>query len=324
MTWETRPIMKRNYSPVYTRFLALLPLLSLGGCSTDNFWLFNPKGPIAAAELHYMVLDVVLMSIVIVPTVIFTLWVIMKFRAKNKARHDPHWSHSNALEVLVWGVPILIVGVLAYFSYVGTHEVNPWNPTAITKHPQYANAKPLEIDVITTDWQWMFIYPKQKIAVANELVIPVHTPVHFRLTSTSVTNNFYIPQLVGQVYVMPGMRSKQSLVASHPGEYHGFSAALSGGGFSWMDFKTRAVSQSEFDAWVAKIRQQGGKLGYAEFAAFAKPTVNIGGKVQYFSDVQPGLFAQVIQNVRDGKLRYATPIYLTDNMDSEEFKQHSN
>ncbi len=316
--------MKRKKIPMFLRFFALIPLLLLGGCNTEHFWLFNPKGPVAAANLYYMVVDVVIMSIVIVPTVIFTIWVISRYRASKKAHHDPKFSHSNGLEVLVWGIPIIIVGVLAFFSYEGTHAVNPWNPTVITKNPKYADTKPLEVDVVTTDWQWMFIYPKQHIAVANELVIPVHTPVHFRLTSTSVTNNFYIPQLVGQVYVMPGMRSKQSLVATHTGEYHGFSAALSGGGFSWMDFKTKAVSEADFNAWVEKVKQQGRRLAYPKFAAFAKPTVNLAGKVHYFSDVQPGLFAEVIKNVRDGKLQYATPMFLTENMDSKEFKQHSN
>lgn len=317
--------MTRKKIPHLIRYLALMPLLLLGGCSSEHFWLFNPKGPVAAAELHYMILDVAIMLIVIVPTVILTIWVIHRYRASNdKATYAPKWSHSNTLEVLVWGVPIVIVAILAYYSFVGTHQVNPWNPTVITKHAQYKDAKPLEVDVITTDWQWLFVYPQQNIAASNELVVPVHRPVHFRLTSTSVTNNFFIPQIVGQVYIMPGMRSKQSMVVQHPGDYHGFSASLSGGGFSWMDFKVKAVSEQDFNSWVAKAQQSTAKLSYADFEKFAKPTINIGGKVQYFTDVQPGLLVQVIQNVRDGKLSYKTPMFLTENMLSHEFKKHAN
>ena len=317
--------MTRKNFPNLFRYLALIPLLLLGGCSSEHFWLFNPKGPVAATELYYMILDVAIMLVVIVPTIILTIWVIYRYRASNtKATYAPKWSHSNTLEVVVWGVPIVIVAILAYYSYVGTHQVNPWNPTVITEHADYAKAKPLEVDVITTDWQWLFVYPKQNIAVSNELVVPVDRPVHFRLTSTSVTNNFFIPQIVGQVYVMPGMRSKQSMVVKHVGEYHGFSAALSGGGFSWMNFKVKAVSDQDFGSWVAKVQQSPSKLSYADFEKFAKPTVNIAGKAQYFTDVQPGLLVQVIQNVRDGKLRYKTPMFLTENMVSDEFKKHAN
>jgi cytochrome o ubiquinol oxidase subunit II len=317
--------MTRKKVPNLFRYLALIPLLFLGGCSSEHFWLFNPKGPVAATELYYMILDVAVMLVVIVPTILLSIWVVYRYRASSgKGTYSPKWAHSNILEVVVWGVPIIIVAVLAYYSFVGTHAVNPWNPTVITEHPDYKKAKPLEVDVITTDWQWLFVYPKQNIAVSNELVVPVDRPVHFRLTSTSVTNNFFIPQIVGQVYVMPGMRSKQSMLVKHTGVYHGFSAALSGGGFSWMNFKVKAVTEQDFKSWVGIAQQSAAKLSYAEFTKFAKPTVNVGGKVQYFTDVQPGLLVQVIQNVRDGKLRYKTPMFLTENMQSDEFKKHAN
>lgn len=314
--------MSRKKFPSALRFMALLPLLFLGGCSTEHFWLFNPKGPISAAELHYMILDVAIMLVIVIPTTLMVIWFLLRYRAKAKAAYDPTWSHSNVLEVVVWGVPILVVAVLGYYSYVGIHEVNPYNPTILAKHTQ-ANADPLEVDVITTDWQWLFIYPKQHIASANELVIPTHTKVDFRLTSTSVTNGFFIPQLVGQIYIMPGMRTKQSLLAEHEGVYHGFSAALSGGGFSWMQFKTKAVSQSQFQDWVAKAQQSATHMTYADFEKFARPTVNIGQKTTYFSAVQPGIFEDVIKAARMGKV-YPTPNALTENMQSEEFLKHSN
>ncbi|MEJ2631300.1 MAG: COX aromatic rich motif-containing protein [Acidihalobacter sp.] len=317
--------MTRKKFPNLFRYLALIPLLLLGGCSSEHFWLFNPKGPIAATELYYMILDVAVMLIVVVPTILLTIWVIYRYRASSgKGAYAPKWSHSNVLEVVVWGVPIVIVAILAYYSFIGTHQVNPWNPTVITQHSKYAKEQPLEIDVITTDWQWLFVYPKQNVAVSNELVVPVNRLVHFRLTSASVTNNFFIPQLVGQVYVMPGMRSKQSMVAAHTGEYHGLSAALSGGGFSWMNFKVKAVTEQSFKSWVGIAQQSASKLSYAEFKKFARPTVNVGNKVQLFTNIQPGLLVQVIQNVRDGKLRYKTPMFLTENMLSDEFKKHAN
>ncbi|APZ42346.1 COX aromatic rich motif-containing protein [Acidihalobacter ferrooxydans] len=319
--------MERKSFPSYLRYLAFLPLLLLGGCSGHNFWLLDPKGAVAKAELHYMILDVSFMAIVIVPTTFLLIWVVWRYRASRNATYKPKWSHSNTLELVVWGIPLVIVGALSYFSWEGIHQVNPYNPGAVNGASDLAAAHdaPLEVDVITTDWQWMFIYPKQHIAVANELVVPTGTKVHFRLTSTSVVNSFFIPQIVGQIYAMPGMRTKQALEVSYPGSYHGFSAAFSGPGFSWMDFKLKAVPPQQFAQWVKKIGQKnGGRLDYATFKQFAKPTVNVADKIDYYANVQPGLFAKVVNAVRAQKLHYVTPMSMTENMHSDIFRQHSN
>lgn len=316
--------MSRKSLSVLIRGLALSPLLVLGGCNSSRFWLLHPKGPIAGAELHYMVLDVALMAIVIVPTTFMLFAFIWRYRATRGGQYRPKWSHSNRIEAVVWGIPLLIVGALSYFSWRGIHAVNPYHPEVVDTAAAAAAGGPLTVDVITTDWQWMFVYPRQHIAVANELVVPVGTKVNFRLTSTSVVNSFFIPQIVGQIYAMPGMRTKQSLVAQYPGTYHGFSAAFSGPGFSWMNFKVRAVSRARFGTWVKRVRASHETLDYAGFARFAKPTVNVADKVRYFAYVQPGLFADVVGAVRTRRLHYVTPLSLTENMYSPIFRQHSN
>lgn len=303
---KTQPRYRR-----LAQFLAFGTVVLLGGCSTRNFWLFHPKGPIAGAELHFMTLDVAVMLGIIVPTALLLIWSLWRYRAsKGTGRYDPTWTHSTAIELLIWGIPLLTVGVLGYYSYKGIHEVNPYKPTVVDAG---SHAAPLQVDVITTDWQWLFVYPKQHIATVDELVVPAHTPVHFKLTSATVTNSFFIPQLVGQIYVMPGMRTKQSMLVSDPGTYHGFSAALSGPGFSWMRFQTRAVSATAFKQWVAHTRQAPLHLTYSAFNKLAKPTINVHHKPKYYSQVQPGLFDHVIKEVNRGKV-FATPMAMTAHM----------
>ncbi|MHB8255003.1 MAG: cytochrome ubiquinol oxidase subunit II, partial [Acidiferrobacter sp.] len=177
----------------------------------------------------------------------------------------------------------------------------------------YGTKSPLEVDVISTDWQWVFVYPKQHIATVDRLVIPVGTPVRFRLTSATVVNDFYIPQLVGMIDVMPGMRVKQSLVANDIGSYQGFSANYSGAGFSWMTFRTQSVSADAFRKWTQKVQGSQQHLTYAAFNTIAKPTINVDSKVAYFSNVQAGLFDHVITQVMGGKV-YPTPMAMTENM----------
>ena len=43
--------------------------------------------------------------------------------------------------------------------------------------------------------KWLFIDPDLGIATVNQLAVPVGTPVNFSITSDSVMNSFFIPQL---------------------------------------------------------------------------------------------------------------------------------
>ena len=302
-------------SPRYFRWLASLGLpvagLLLSGCHRSSISLLRPDGPIAATEVHAMAVNVTIMLGVIIPTALLIIWFLWRYRASSgKGRHDPHWSHSTAIEIVVWGIPLVVVGVLGYLSYRGVYEVNPYHPTVLAS----MNREPvIDVDVITTDWQWLFVYPKQHIAAVDELVIPANTRVRFHLTSASVTSSFFIPRLVGQIYVMPGMRTEQSMVASKSGSYRGFSAALSGPGFSWMQFETHALPTNQFRAWVAHMRRAHRHLTYAAFDRFAKPTINIHHTPHHYSHVEPGLFDHVIEEVRMGKV-FATPMAMTEHM----------
>ncbi len=303
------------------RVLSLVPLLLLAGCvkqrGGDDFWMLDPKGIISATQDHYLTLDVLVMLLIIVPTGIFIVWAMRHYRKDGgRGHYDGRWDHSNVLEAVVWGIPIVTVGILSYYSVKAIYAVNPYHPTVIARALRTPHARgPLDVDVISTDWQWVFVYPKQHIATVDRLVIPRGVPVRFRLTSATVVNDFYIPQLVGMIDVMPGMRVRQSLVASHIGTYEGFSADYSGAGFSWMDFKTRAVSSQAFGAWVAKVQTAPRHLTYATFNIVARPTINVHDRVAYFSQVQPGLFRQVVAETVAGKT-YPTPMAMTENMTS--------
>lgn len=291
--------------------LALLGCALLTGCSTHSLSLFHPKGPIAATELHLMIIDVAIMLGIIIPTTLLVTWFLWRYRASTgRGPYDPNWSHSTAIEVVVWSVPLMVVAVLGYYSYKGVYEVNPYHPTVIAHR---ADGAPIEVDVIATDWQWLFIYPKQHIATIDELVIPAHTRVQFHLTSAAVTNSFFIPELVGQIYVMPGMPTEQAMLVSDPGTYRGFSAALSGPGFSWMQFQTRAVTERKFARWVAHLQGLPRHLTFSAFDQLARPTINVHQTPQYYSHVQSGLFDHVIEEVRMGKV-FTTPMAMTAHM----------
>ncbi len=279
-------------------FLALPALLALSCCNTGDYRLFHPLTQIAAVQWWATLFEVGIMSIVIVPVTILIAVFIWRYRKSANAAYDPTWSHSLVLEILVWGVPLVIVAICGVVSIRTTRQVDPYAP-GILANTQAAKT-PLDIDVITTDWQWLFIYPGQHIASVDELVIPEGRVAHFRLTSTSVVNTFFIPAVVPMIDIMPGMRTEDTFDAPKAGAYTGFSADFSGAGFSWMQFTTRIVSQADFDAWVAKAAASPRQLNYTAFTQFAQPTLNEGAKISYFANPSPGLFENVVGAAQAG------------------------
>jgi len=183
--------------------------------------------------------------------------------------------------------------VLGLITWIYTHLLDPYRPLSRLdeNRPIAAGVKPLEIQVVSMDWKWMFIYPEQGIATVNELVTPIDVPVRFKMTSSTVMNAFYIPALAGMVYTMPSMETQLNAVMNKVGVYDGFSANYSGAGFSQMRFKYHGVNQADFDAWVEKTRA-GNKLTRTEFQALDKPTIK--HPIMHFGSVDKGLYDLIL------------------------------
>ena len=257
------------------RAACLLPLLLLlGGC---NFVVMQPAGDIAARQRDLIVISTGLMLIVIVPVMILTVLFAWRYRAKNaKARYEPDWDHSTGLELVIWAAPLLIIICLGALTWMGTHLLDPYRRLdQIAKgRPVPEDVRPLEVEVVALDWKWLFIYPEKGIATVNELAAPVDRPIHFRITSSSVMNSFYIPALAGQIYAMPAMQTRLHGVINRPGNYVGFSANYSGAGFSGMRFAFLGQSEEEFEAWVAKAKAEAAPLDRNAYLALARPSEN--------------------------------------------------
>jgi len=255
--------------------------------------LLDPKGPIGADEKSIIILATCLMLIVVVPVIAMTLGFAWRYRASNtRATFAPEWSHSGGIEAVVWLVPCLIIAALACVTWRSTHRLDPYRAVAV------AGRKPVEVEVVSLDWKWLFVYPDLKIASVNEVVFPVGTPVRFRLTSDSVMNSFFIPQLGTQIYTMPGMETKLSLLASEPGTYPGFSANYSGGGFSDMKFTARALTPAAFDAWVAAVHASRSDLTLAAYGRLARPSERT--PVTYFGAIDDKVYHDALNKCASG------------------------
>ena len=146
--------------------------------------------------------------------------------------------------------------------------------------------------MVSLDWKWLFIYPELNLASVNHLVIPAGVPVHFRLTSATVMNSFFVPQLGSQIYTMAGMATQLNLQADAPGRYPGLSAQFSGDGFSDMHFDVDSVSAADFNRWVATVKSGSDDLEtktYAALAADRRPA-----QMRTYRSVSPALFNDVL------------------------------
>ncbi|KHK49729.1 cytochrome O ubiquinol oxidase subunit II [Ralstonia sp. A12] len=276
-----------NAPAIPSRVTALL-LVALGSAllSGCNLELLSPKGSVGEQEKSLILIALFIMLLVVIPVILLTLWFAWRYRETNtRATYAPKWAHSTAIEVVVWGIPCLIVAFLGVLIWNTTHKLDPYRPLV-------SQVKPIEVEVVALNWKWLFIYPQYGVASLNQLAIPVGTPVNFRLTAESMMNSFFIPQLGSMVYTMAGMQTRLHLIADEPGTYLGQSAAYSGAGFSDMHFKTLAMSPEAFDTWVRSAKAAPNALDLKTYQALERPSSK--DPVTLFSSVAPKLFDRVV------------------------------
>jgi cytochrome o ubiquinol oxidase subunit 2 len=267
-----------------TRTSIAVPILALplAGCGG----VLDPRGPVGASARLILIDSVAIMLVIVIPVIIATIAFAWWFRASNsRATYRPDWAFSGQLELIVWAIPALVITFLGGIAWFGSHALDPFRPLE-------AKTAPIEIQVISLDWKWLFIYPNEGVASVNQFVIPVDTPVHFRLTSSGVMNSFFVPQLGSQIYTMAGMTSQLHLQADEAGDYRGLSAQFSGDGFSDMNFTTRALPADGYAKWLADTKASGPALDMAAYVALAKPSIAV--EPLTFRDVDPKLFDAVV------------------------------
>jgi cytochrome o ubiquinol oxidase subunit 2 len=272
-----------------------LAALTLGGCTPV---LFDSAGTVARQQAAMIYWSVALMLLIIIPVMALTVLFAWRYRETNEAAtYEPDWDHSTGLELVIWSAPLLIIIALGALTWSGTHLLDPYRPLDPAQKAAVGDTaapavKPLEVQVVSLDWKWLFIYPEQGIATVNRLVLPVDRPVHFRLTSASVMNTFWVPAMAGMVYTMPGMETQLHAAFDRGGDYEGLSANYSGAGFSDMHFRTLAVAPQQFESWVAGVRGQPRRLDQAAYLQLEKPSEKIAPIG--FGGIDPALYSRIV------------------------------
>ncbi len=237
-------------------------LLHLNG----DIAVLNPKGLIALKQRNLIISVTAMMLIIVIPVFILTFLFVWKYREGNiKAKYAPDWDHDRKIELAWWSLPCAIILGVALLAWKATHELDPFKPITASK-------KPLKIQVVALQWKWLFLYPEERIASINFVHFPHQTPIDFEITADAPMNSFWIPQLGGQIYAMPGMRTELHLIANETGNFRGSSANISGEGFAGMTFIAKASSEEDFAHWVQTSQRSTNSLDQAEYDQLVKPS----------------------------------------------------
>ncbi len=245
--------------------LALLGLL----IGQIDMAVMSPAGLIGLKQRDLLVFATLMMLIVVIPVFVLIFFVTWRYQEgkHRKAKYSPNWSHDPIAELIWWGVPCVIIVILGAVNWVCCYTLDPYRPIASDK-------KPMTIQVIALDWKWLFIYPDYNIATVNYIQFPVDVPVHFYITADAPMNSFWIPELGGQIFAMPGMRTELHLIANKQGSFRGLSANLSGEGFAGMRFIAKASTEEEFKQWVATVKKSKALLNKDSYLELAKKSYN--------------------------------------------------
>jgi cytochrome o ubiquinol oxidase subunit 2 len=260
----------------------LLPLSTLAGCEG----VLDPRGPVGSAEKLILINSLIIMLAIIVPVIAATFGFAWWFRASNsRAIYRPTWAFSGSLELIVWAVPTLVIVFLGGIAWFGSHALDPYRPLASAE-------RAVEVQVVALDWKWLFIYPEEGVASVNQLVVAAGRPIHFTLTSASVWNTFFVPQLGSMIYCMPGMTTQLNLQADRPGVFRGMSGMFSGDEFADMHFEVQALDEAGFETWVAGAQKSGAALDSSHYAILAQRAAT--APVAIYRAADRGLFHAIV------------------------------
>jgi cytochrome o ubiquinol oxidase subunit 2 len=248
--------------------------------------ILDPQGPIGAADKTILIDSVAIMLAIVIPTIAAIFAFAFWFRASNtRARYLPTWEHSGRIELVTWSIPLLTVILLGGVAWIGAHQLDPARPVEGTGNP-------VRIQVVSLDWKWLFIYPDQGIATVNSLTVPAGAPLRFELTSASVMNVFFIPQLGSMIYTMNGMADHLELRADNEGNFQGLSAHFSGDGFPDMLFDVHVISPLAFPDWVASTARSNQVLNADSYGKLARQSIETGRPTYRLED--PRLFGAIV------------------------------
>ena len=187
--------------------------------------------------------------IIFVGVEISLLWVVIKYRrSRQPADYVPPQIHGNTRLEVVWTVlPLIVVLAIAAGSFYTLQK--DFQPTPDTTYT---------VIVSGHQFGWDYRYPEgftvtQNGTLAGDVtpfVVPVNKLIRLQFQGTDVIHSWWVPAISGKTDAVPGYDNFSWLQIDQVGQWRGECAELCGAGHSTMQIIVKAVTQSDFDAFV--------------------------------------------------------------------------
>ena len=167
------------------------------------------------------------------------VYAVWRYRAsRHVAGEAATFEQNRRLEIAWTAAPALILAVVFVLTLGAMAEING------------AGVAPaMRITATGHQWWWEFSYSGVK--TANELHIPIDTPVELEVTSVDVIHSFWVPELGPKMDLLPGKTNRLRLFVHRAGSYDGQCAEFCGVEHAWMRIRVVAETQTEFDHWLS-------------------------------------------------------------------------
>ncbi|HLS74616.1 MAG TPA: cytochrome c oxidase subunit II [Actinomycetaceae bacterium] len=198
-----------------------------------------------------------------------TIWCVIVYRKRKNDNTLPvQLRYHVPLELMYTVVPILMIGVLYFYTVQVTSEI-----TDVSAEPDHT------IEVYGKQWSWDFNYLDENVYFEGDrvqltgedgveetlptLYLPVGETVEFTVDSRDVIHSFWIPAFLFKIDMIPGHPNTFQVTPEEIGHYQGKCAELCGEFHSEMLFNVEVVDRETFDAEMDALRAAGntGRLG---------------------------------------------------------------
>jgi cytochrome c oxidase subunit 2 len=212
----------------------------------------DAAGP-QAARIHQLLTSFFWVCVAVyIITILFFFVAIIRGRRRSIVEDNPGNDRRLGIFVGTCSAVTLVTLFVLLFSSVATGN-------AIGTLGAHKNAQ-MEIEVTGHQWWWEVKYPdavtaSKLITDANEIHIPIHTPVLLRLDTHDVIHSLWIPNLHGKRDLIPGRVNKLWIEADRPGVYRGQCAEFCGYQHAHMALVVVAETSEEFARWKSHMSQ---------------------------------------------------------------------
>jgi cytochrome c oxidase subunit II len=174
---------------------------------------------------------------------------LVRFRARPGDNAEPPQVHGNARLELAWTIaPAVTLGIVFIVVVFTMRSVE-----AVPSGAQL-------VRVVGHQWWWEFQYPDLGVVTANELHVPVGTPLQVNLDSVDVIHSFWVPRFGMMRDAVPGKTNQMSIFVQRAGTFDGSCTQYCGRQHAWMRIRIVAEPREQFDAWAM---QQAGPAAVA-------------------------------------------------------------